>query len=149
MSFTTLRIAWRNLWRNRTRTLITLAQLFVISMGGIMAGSFRDMFETLTGPFVGHVRVQTRDWRRELDKAEQAYADAHEDATSNAKVLAALEAAVLEARGNRQMFDEYLDEAAQTYAKSLDIYLALAPGQAQLRGPDVGPPRIGARIAST
>jgi ABC-type lipoprotein release transport system permease subunit len=130
MSFTTLRIAWRNLWRNRTRTLIalgaiTLAQLFVISMGSLMAGSFQDMFDTLTGPFVGHVKVETRDWRRELDKAERAYADAREDATLDAKATAALEAALLEARGNRQMFDEYIDEAAESYARSLGIYLRI------------------------
>jgi len=126
MSFTTVKLAWRNLWRNRTRTLIalgaiTLAQLFVVSMGGLMAGMFEDMFETLTGPFVGHVRIKTRDWRRETDRARLALKEARE-AEGDPATLAKLEAAVLEARGNELMFDEILDEAATKYRDAADLY---------------------------
>ena len=70
MPFTTLRIAFRNLGRNRRRTLlavaaIALGQLIVVSINGMMGGMFDLMLDTITGPLVGHVQVHHAEWREE------------------------------------------------------------------------------------
>ncbi len=70
MRATTVRIAWRNLGRNRRRTALALAaialgQLTVVFVNGLMAGSFKDIMRTITGPLVGHVQIQHPDWREE------------------------------------------------------------------------------------
>jgi ABC-type lipoprotein release transport system permease subunit len=70
MTFSTLKVAWRNLGRNRRRTLLAigaigLGQLVVVSVNGMMAGFFQDFMATLTGPLVGHVQVHHPQWREE------------------------------------------------------------------------------------
>ena len=70
MRFTILRIAWRNLGRNRKRTAlavaaIALGQLTLVAVNGLMAGMFEDMLRTITGPLVGHVQVYHKNWRDE------------------------------------------------------------------------------------
>lgn len=67
---TTLRIAWRNLGRNRKRSLlaigaIALAQTTLLLVNGITAGSYDQMLRTITGPMIGHVQVHHPDWRKE------------------------------------------------------------------------------------
>jgi ABC-type lipoprotein release transport system permease subunit len=66
----TLRIAWRNLWRNRRRTALALcaiglSQALVIFYGGILRGYSDWMIETITGPMLGHVQVHAPGWRKE------------------------------------------------------------------------------------
>jgi len=78
MSLSTLNIAWRNLGRNRKRTLlavsaIALGQLLLVFVNGFMAGMFKDMLNTVTGPLVGHVQIHQRDWREE--RAVDLYID--------------------------------------------------------------------------
>ncbi len=70
MRSTTLRIAWRNLGRNRKRTIlavaaIALGQLTLVAVNGLMAGMYEDMLRTITGPLIGHVQVHHKDWREE------------------------------------------------------------------------------------
>ena len=79
---TALRIAWRNLGRNRKRTLlavgaIALAQTTLVFVNGLMAGSYDQMLQTITGPMIGHVQVHHRQWREE--RAIDLYLD-HLDA---------------------------------------------------------------------
>ncbi|OQX19605.1 MAG: hypothetical protein BWK76_04110 [Desulfobulbaceae bacterium A2] len=67
---TTWRIAWRNLGRNRKRTLlalgaIALAQTTLVFVNGFMAGSYDQMLQTITGPLIGHVQVHHPQWREE------------------------------------------------------------------------------------
>src|ERR1043165_9055992 len=55
-------MAWRNLWRNRRRTLITLAALVLGSFGIVAMHSWRDsIFTTLTGnitaQLVGDIQI--------------------------------------------------------------------------------------------
>jgi putative ABC transport system permease protein len=70
MQFNTLKIAWRNLGRNRRRTLlalsaIALGQLTLVSVNGMMAGWYEQILRTITGPLLGHVQVHQKDWREE------------------------------------------------------------------------------------
>jgi len=72
---TTLRIAWRNLWRNRRRTGLALAAIalsvaLVLAYDGVLRGYGDWMIATITGPMLGHVQVHAPEWRktREMDK---------------------------------------------------------------------------------
>jgi len=66
----TLRIAWRNLWRNRRRTglalgAIGLSQALVLFYGGILSGYADWMVETITGPMLGHAQAHAPGWRKD------------------------------------------------------------------------------------
>lgn len=70
MRHTTAHISWRNLGRNKRRTLlalgaIALGQLTLVFVNCMMAGSYGQMLRTVTGPLIGHVQVHHRDWREE------------------------------------------------------------------------------------
>jgi len=60
-------IAWRNLWRNRRRTLITAASVFfavffAVIMRSIQLGSYDRMINNLIESFTGHLQVQHADY---------------------------------------------------------------------------------------
>jgi len=66
----TLKIAWRNLGRNRKRTslaiaAIALGQFTLVFVNCMMAGMYEDMLDTITGPLMGHVQIHHPDWREE------------------------------------------------------------------------------------
>lgn len=70
MSDSTLRIAWRNLGRNRRRTglaitAIALGQFTLVFVNCMMAGMYEDMLDTITGPLMGHVQIHHPEWRDE------------------------------------------------------------------------------------
>lgn len=81
-SLSNLRIAWRNLGRNRRRTLLALAaiglsQAFVLFYDGIIRG-FVDWTEaTATGPLLGDVQAHPPGWRveREIDRTIEGVSD--------------------------------------------------------------------------
>lgn len=61
-----IRLAWRNVWRNRRRSLINAAAmsfgLAAIMFGQSMMRSLQyQLIEKATGSFTGHVRIQRRD----------------------------------------------------------------------------------------
>ncbi len=61
-----LRLAWRNVWRNRRRSLINVAAmgfgLAAIMFGQSMMRSLQaQLIEKATGSFTGHVRIERRD----------------------------------------------------------------------------------------
>ncbi|MBN1674965.1 MAG: ABC transporter permease [Kiritimatiellae bacterium] len=95
MKNSTLRIAWRNLGRNRKRTLlalsaIALAQLTLVAVNGMMAGMYDDMLRILTGPLLGHVQVHHKDWREE--RAVDLFMDGLRAARSALEAMPAVEA---------------------------------------------------------
>jgi ABC-type lipoprotein release transport system permease subunit len=66
----TLRVAWRNLGRNRRRTALTLsaiaiAQAAVLAMNGLMNARSEWTIDALTGPLMGHVQLHAPVWREE------------------------------------------------------------------------------------
>ena len=66
----TLRIAWRNLGRNRKRSALAcaaigLGQFAFLATAAIMHGYADHYFDSITGPLVGHVQIVARDWREE------------------------------------------------------------------------------------
>jgi ABC-type lipoprotein release transport system permease subunit len=70
MAGTNLTLAWRNLWRNKRRTLLALAaiglsQMLVLMMNGVLRGYTGWMVEVITGPILGHVQVHAEGWRKE------------------------------------------------------------------------------------
>jgi ABC-type lipoprotein release transport system permease subunit len=66
----TLRIAWRNLWRNKRRTGLALAaiglsQALVLAYDGILRAYGDWLVETITGPMLGHVQAHAPGWRKD------------------------------------------------------------------------------------
>ncbi len=57
------KIAWRNLWRNKKRTLITVSSVFfgvILSslMGSMQEGSYQKMIENVARFYAGHAQIQ-------------------------------------------------------------------------------------------
>ena len=73
-------IAWRNLWRNRRRTSITLVAIAggltgMLTMHAMMSGMGRRMLEGLVGSNLGHIQIH-REGYRERGGATRAVDDA-------------------------------------------------------------------------
>lgn len=67
---TSLKIAFRNLGRNRKRTYLAvlalgLAQFFVVAVDGFMAGYEDALRDVMTGPLLGHAQIHAPDYREE------------------------------------------------------------------------------------
>lgn len=72
----TLRIAWRNLWRNRRRTTLAVSAIglsvaLVLAYYALIRAYADWILETLTGPMLGHVQVHAPEWRKDraMDRA--------------------------------------------------------------------------------
>ena len=62
-----LRLAWRNIWRNKKRTLITIssvtfAVVLAIYMRSLQEGSYAKMIENAVGQFSGYVQVHNKNY---------------------------------------------------------------------------------------
>jgi ABC-type lipoprotein release transport system permease subunit len=69
-SSSTMRMAWRNLWRNRRRTALALAAIglsvtLVLAYTSILRAYGQWIVETITGPMLGHVQVHAPLWRKD------------------------------------------------------------------------------------
>lgn len=65
-----LKLAWRNIWRNRRRTFITMASIVmavVLSsvMSSMQQGQYDQMIENSVGSFSGHIQIQAPDYFEE------------------------------------------------------------------------------------
>jgi len=70
MHTSTLRIAWRNLWRNGKRTVLALLAIAVgqwalLATQGLMRGYADNIQRAITGPMLGHVQVHAPGYRKE------------------------------------------------------------------------------------
>ncbi|MBD3616623.1 MAG: ABC transporter permease [Gracilimonas sp.] len=65
-----LKLAWRNIWRNKRRTLITMASvvmavLLSTVMSSMQQGQYDQMIDNTVGSFSGHIQVQHPDYFNE------------------------------------------------------------------------------------
>ncbi len=68
MIATTLKLGWRNIWRNRRRTLISMSAVgiglvLVITYAGLMAGMMSEATEELDNTGMGHVELYATGFR--------------------------------------------------------------------------------------
>lgn len=66
--FKYIKIAWRNLWRNTRRTLITAASVFfgvffAIFMTSVQKGSFENMIGNMARFYSGYIQIQQTDFK--------------------------------------------------------------------------------------
>ena len=67
MTNTTLTLAWRNIWRNPRRTLLTIAAMvfadvLLVFMLGLQLGQYQMMIDNTLGLFSGQMQVQAKDY---------------------------------------------------------------------------------------
>ena len=60
-------LAWRNLWRNKRRTLITVASVFfgvLLStvMSSMQEGSYSSMIDNIVKFYSGYIQIQNEDY---------------------------------------------------------------------------------------
>ena len=73
-------LAWRNLWRNKTRTLLTafgiaFAVFLVTFSMALQGGSYADMIKAATRFYTGHAQITQRDFLSD-SKLEQTIPNA-------------------------------------------------------------------------
>lgn len=65
-----LKLAWRNVWRNKTRTLITVGAIFfavILStlMSSVKEGVYYNMIDSMVGSYTGYAQIQSTQYNLE------------------------------------------------------------------------------------
>jgi len=104
------KIAWRNLWRNRRRTMITAASIFfaiffAICMRSFQLGTYDHMIKQIIEAYTGYLQVQQKDYPDDpsIDNAFEASPDLLQKINSDPNVKVAvprIESFALASTGN-------------------------------------------------
>jgi len=106
-----LNLAWRNIWRNKRRTIITMLSIVVAVflasvMRSMQEGQYADMIENTVGTFTGHIQVHGNEYwdDKTLDNtlvaADSVYAKIQENQSVQA-IVPRLESFALAAGQNQ------------------------------------------------
>ena len=57
-----LKIAWRNIWRNKKRSLITVASILIaiflsLIMRSMQLGTYKGMIDNVVGSYTGYIQL--------------------------------------------------------------------------------------------
>ncbi len=107
-----LKIAWRNIWRNKRRTLITAASVFFavflsVLMQSLQKGAWDHMVDNVVNYYFGYVQVQEKNFweERSLDNSIEVIPSLVNQVTSSTndvlQVVPRLESFALASRGQR------------------------------------------------
>ena len=123
-----VRLAWRNLWRNKRRTLIASASVFfavilALVMRSMQEGSYDYMVDASVSMYTGYIQVHAKDYweKRSIDKSMVLSKEKIEEKGRQRKEKTVGEFRYAEFPGARQSEGE--------------------EGQGQVQGP--GPTRVG------
>ena len=88
-----LKLAWRNLWRNKRRTLITIASVFfgvLLStiMSSMQEGSYNSMISNMVKFYSGYLQIQNEDYweNKTINEAMEPTKELYEIASSTPEI---------------------------------------------------------------
>ena len=109
-----LKIAWRNVWRNKRRSLITAAGIFIaiflaILMRSLQLGMYDNMIKNVVGSFTGYVQLHAKGYWNDKNidnsyKVNQSTVDEIKNINGVSNVIKRIQTGVLSSNNNLSKF---------------------------------------------